>query len=53
MSENPPEFELLMEQVRAGSPQAVRQLLDTYGPTILRAVRRVARTIYRYLQVRA
>jgi RNA polymerase sigma factor (sigma-70 family) len=40
MSEMQPDFQLLMEQVRAGSGEAVRELLDTYGAHILRVVRR-------------
>jgi RNA polymerase sigma factor (sigma-70 family) len=34
------DFDLLLQKVRAGDADAVRQLHDTYGPSILRAVRR-------------
>ncbi|MCS6977290.1 MAG: sigma-70 family RNA polymerase sigma factor [Gemmatales bacterium] len=34
------EFQVLMDQVLAGSEDAARQLVRTYGPAVLRAVRR-------------
>src|SRR5260370_16966561 len=44
MSENPPEnpsgFAALLERVCAGSEDATREFLKTYGPPILRVVRR-------------
>src|SRR5436853_7788988 len=40
MSEEQAEFERLMQGVRDGSPEAVRTLLDRYGPHVLRTVRR-------------
>jgi len=40
MSTAPTEFVQLMQQVKAGSEQAARELLDRYGEHILRAIRR-------------
>jgi RNA polymerase sigma factor (sigma-70 family) len=40
MPESPQEFQRLMEWVRAGSAEAIRELLDSYGPSILHVVRR-------------
>jgi RNA polymerase sigma factor (sigma-70 family) len=40
MSENQPEFRDLMRRVREGSEDAARQLLKSYGPHIIRAIRR-------------
>jgi RNA polymerase sigma factor (sigma-70 family) len=39
-SESPPGFVALLERVCNGSPEAVREFLQTYGPPILRVVRR-------------
>src|SRR5262245_19785193 len=35
----PPELNSLLTRVRAGDEAAVREMIDVYGPTILRAVR--------------
>lgn len=40
MSEQPQDFATLMQRVRDGSEEAVRELLETYGNHIYRAVRR-------------
>ncbi len=40
MTEQPSEFDLLMERVRAGSAEAARELLDRYGGHVRRVVRR-------------
>src|SRR3954468_10257310 len=39
-SENPPRFAALLERVCAGSEEAAQEFLRTYGPPILRVVRR-------------
>jgi RNA polymerase sigma factor (sigma-70 family) len=40
MSESEKDFSTLMQCVREGSPDATRELLDRYGPHVLRVVRR-------------
>ncbi len=40
MSEAPDDFAALMQGVRAGSEEAARQLVERFGPRILRVVRR-------------
>jgi RNA polymerase sigma factor (sigma-70 family) len=40
MPDNPHEFNVLMERVRAGSEQAARDMLRLYGEHVLRVVRR-------------
>ena len=40
MSEGPEDFAALMQGIREGSDEAARQLVDRYGPHILRVVRK-------------
>jgi RNA polymerase sigma factor (sigma-70 family) len=40
MAEDPQSFQLLMQRVRAGSPEAARELFDQYGHHVRRVVRR-------------
>src|SRR5262245_11453834 len=40
MLDSQQEFQRLMEQLLAGSPEAARELTEVYGPHLLRAVRR-------------
>src|SRR4051794_32985156 len=39
MSDRPPSFQLLMERLRSGSSDAPHELLDRYGPHVLRVIR--------------